>query len=118
MQLSQPVSTGAQILLYILLLVHSAVSYVDAHRTEMHVGLCCPQDPALGTVCCFLAHHLLLLLSRLQACQKHSVAPGVFCLGQERAAQLAQQGYKYVAYDTDLGVLINYASSTMANLRK
>jgi 2-keto-3-deoxy-L-rhamnonate aldolase RhmA len=54
----------------------------------------------------------------LQACNKHGVAPGVFCLGEARAAQLAAQGYKYVAYDTDLGVIMNYSASTMAQLKQ
>jgi hypothetical protein len=53
----------------------------------------------------------------LQACQKHGVAPGVFCLGEARAAQLAAQGYTYVAYDTDLGVVMNCSASTMAKLK-
>jgi hypothetical protein len=53
----------------------------------------------------------------LQACKKHNVAPGVFCLGEARAAQLAAQGYQYVASDTDLGVIMNYSASTMAALK-
>jgi 2-keto-3-deoxy-L-rhamnonate aldolase RhmA len=53
----------------------------------------------------------------LQACTKHGVAPGVFCLGEARAVQLAGQGYQYVAYDTDLGVIMNYSASTMAKLK-
>jgi 2-keto-3-deoxy-L-rhamnonate aldolase RhmA len=53
----------------------------------------------------------------MQACKKHGVAPGVFCLGEARAAQLAGQGYQYVAYDTDLGVIMNYSASAMAKLK-
>uniref|UniRef100_A0A383VZ87 HpcH/HpaI aldolase/citrate lyase domain-containing protein n=1 Tax=Tetradesmus obliquus TaxID=3088 RepID=A0A383VZ87_TETOB len=54
----------------------------------------------------------------VEACNKHGVAPGVFCLGEARAAQLAAQGYKYVAYNTDLGVIMNYSASTLAKLRR
>ncbi|KAF6255716.1 Pyruvate/Phosphoenolpyruvate kinase-like domain-containing protein [Scenedesmus sp. NREL 46B-D3] len=53
----------------------------------------------------------------VQACNNHGVAPGVFCLGEARAAQLAAQGYTYVAYNTDLGVVMNYSASTMAKLK-
>jgi hypothetical protein len=52
----------------------------------------------------------------MQACKAHGVAPGVFCLGQARAAALAQQGFAHVGYDTDLNILINYSSSTAAEL--
>lgn len=64
---------------------------------------------------------LLLMLPELltlQACERHKVAPGVFCLGVERARQLAAQGYHYIGYDTDLGVLINYSSSTVKQLKQ
>lgn len=59
---------------------------------------------------------LLCLLASMQACKAHGVAPGVFCLGQARAAALAQQGFAHVGYDTDLNILINYSSSTAAEL--
>lgn len=53
----------------------------------------------------------------LQACRKHGVAPGVFCLGQERAVALAALGYTRVAYQTDLGVLVQYATSSLTALK-
>jgi hypothetical protein len=40
----------------------------------------------------------------------------VFCLGQARAAALAQQGFAHVGYDTDLNAIINYSSSTAVEL--
>jgi hypothetical protein len=51
------------------------------------------------------------------ACAKARVAPGVFCLGKERAAALAGQGYRYIAFDTDLNGLIGYAQGVTAALR-
>jgi 2-keto-3-deoxy-L-rhamnonate aldolase RhmA len=51
------------------------------------------------------------------ACAKAGVEAGVFCLGRERAAALAGQGYRAVAFDTDLNALISYAQSTVGALR-
>lgn len=71
-------------------------------------------------VCVLLScrHSLLLLhLLSLQACQKHGVQPGVFCLGEERAADLAHMGYTRIAYNTDLSVLVNYAVSSSTKLK-
>jgi hypothetical protein len=45
------------------------------------------------------------------------VQPGVFCLGEASAKHFAGLGYKQVAYDTDLSILISYASSTAGRLR-
>lgn len=42
----------------------------------------------------------------------------MFCLGEARAAQLAGQGYHYVAYDTDLGAIMAYTAGVQASLRK
>lgn len=59
----------------------------------------------------------LLLLLLLQACKKHGVQPGVFCLGEQRAAELASMGYTNIAYNTDLSVLVNYTVSSMNKLK-
>lgn len=61
------------------------------------------------------AHPSILLA--LQACEKHKIAPGVFCIGEERAAQLAAKGFKYVAYDTDLGAMMNYTATVQGRLK-
>jgi 2-keto-3-deoxy-L-rhamnonate aldolase RhmA len=53
----------------------------------------------------------------VQACGKHGIAPGVFCLGEQRARALAAQGYQYVAYDTDLNLIISSISGTQASLK-
>lgn len=52
-----------------------------------------------------------------QACRKHGVQPGVFCLGEERAAELASMGYTNIAFNTDLSVLVNYTVSSMNKLK-
>lgn len=52
------------------------------------------------------------------ACDKAGVAPGVFCLGAERAAALGAAGYRYVAFDTDLNALISYAGGAAAALKQ
>lgn len=52
-----------------------------------------------------------------QACRKHGVQPGVFCLGEERAAELASVGYKNIAFNTDLSVLVNYTVSSLNKLK-
>eukprot|EP00877_Chromochloris_zofingiensis_P009735 jgi/Chrzof1/5014/Cz15g08170.t1 len=54
----------------------------------------------------------------IATCTKYGIQPGVFCLGQQRAQKLAAQGYKYVAYDVDLNVMINYSMLTMAALKE
>lgn len=41
----------------------------------------------------------------------------MFCIGEERAAQLAAKGFKYVAYDTDLGAMMNYTASIQQRLK-
>jgi 2-keto-3-deoxy-L-rhamnonate aldolase RhmA len=53
----------------------------------------------------------------LQACVKHGVQPGVFCLGEQRAAELASMGYVNIAYNTDLSVLVNYTVSSLNKLK-
>jgi len=53
----------------------------------------------------------------VQACGKHGIAPGVFCLGEQRARALAAQGYQYVAYDTDLNLIISSISGTQGSLK-
>jgi hypothetical protein len=64
----------------------------------------------------FVATPLLLLLL-LQACEKYKITPGVFCIGEARAAELAAKGFKYVAYDTDLGAMMAYTSGVQARLK-
>lgn len=59
---------------------------------------------------------LSMLAAHAQACQRHGVVPGVFCLGETRAAELAAQGYVNIAYGTDLGVLVSYTGSSMEKL--
>jgi hypothetical protein len=56
-------------------------------------------------------------LQVLATCSAKGIAAGVFCLGQQRAAHFAAQGYKYVAYDVDLNILIQYSAETTAALR-
>jgi hypothetical protein len=41
----------------------------------------------------------------------------VFCIGEARAAELAGKGFKYVAYDTDLGAMMAYTSGVQARLK-
>lgn len=53
----------------------------------------------------------------LEACEAHGVTPGVFCQGQARASQFADQGYKNIAYDADINIIINYTTFTMSALR-
>jgi hypothetical protein len=60
---------------------------------------------------------VLLLRMPLQACVQHGVQPGVFCLGEQRAAELASMGYVNIAYNTDLSVLVNYTVSSMNKLK-
>lgn len=91
------------------------------------VSTCQPaQPPQLAVLCrhphsrhwrCWLLTLLMLLLSPPQACQKHAVQPGVFCLGEQRAAELANMGYANIAHNTDLSVLVNYTVSSMDKLK-
>ena len=53
----------------------------------------------------------------LAACRRHGVAPGVFCLGKERAAKLGGMGYRWVGFDTDLNALISHAGGVVGALR-
>lgn len=53
----------------------------------------------------------------LQACARYNITAGVFCIGEERAAQLAAKGFKYVAYDTDLGAMMSYTASIQQRLK-
>lgn len=53
----------------------------------------------------------------VEACRRHGVQPGVFCLGEERAAELASVGYRNIAFNTDLSVLVNYTVSSMNKLK-
>lgn len=53
----------------------------------------------------------------LKACEKYKITPGVFCIGEARAAELAAKGFKYVAYDTDLGAMMAYTSGVQARLK-
>jgi hypothetical protein len=57
------------------------------------------------------------MLLLLQACEKYKITPGVFCIGETRAAELAAKGFKYVAYDTDLGAMMSYTSSVQSRLK-
>jgi hypothetical protein len=54
----------------------------------------------------------------VEACIKNGVTPGVFCLGQERAAQLASQGFVNIAWGTDTGSLMDLVSGTQKRLAK
>lgn len=53
----------------------------------------------------------------LEACRKHDVAAGTFCVGKERAAALAAMGFRFVGFDTDLNALISYAGGVAAEVR-
>jgi len=52
-----------------------------------------------------------------QACTKYGLTPGVFCLGEARAAFLAEQGFHCIAYDTDLGAIMNYTATIQSKLK-
>jgi hypothetical protein len=41
----------------------------------------------------------------------------VFCLGEARAAFLAEQGFHCIAYDTDLGAIMNYTATIQSKLK-
>lgn len=61
--------------------------------------------------------HLSPRFACCQACEKYKIVPGVFCIGEARAAELAAKGFKYVAYDTDLGAMMNYTATVQAKLK-
>jgi hypothetical protein len=52
----------------------------------------------------------------LQACKKHKVTPGVFCLGEQRAKQLSAQGFINIAYGTDTGSLMDFVDGMQKRL--
>lgn len=54
---------------------------------------------------------------RMQACKKHKVTPGAFCLGEARAKQLSAQGFINIAYGTDTGSLMDYVDGMQKRLR-
>ncbi len=54
----------------------------------------------------------------VQACKKHEVTPGAFCLGEERALQLASQGFVNIAYGTDTGSLMDVVSGMQKKLQR
>jgi len=62
-------------------------------------------------------HCILHAYVCLQACKKHKVAAGVFCLGQERASQLAAKGFVNIAYGTDTGSLMDFVSNMQKQLQ-
>jgi hypothetical protein len=53
----------------------------------------------------------------VQACKKHKVTPGAFCLGEERALQLAGQGFVNIAYGTDTGSLMDFVNGMQKKLQ-
>eukprot|EP00775_Hariotina_reticulata_P005762 gene5762-6002_t len=53
----------------------------------------------------------------LKGCAKYGLTPGVFCLGEARAALLAEQGFNCIAYDTDLGAIMNYTATIQSRLK-
>lgn len=74
--------------------------------------------------CCVAAALLSLLLSLLlpmllftQSCTKYNIVPGVFCLGEARAAALAGQGFVNIAYGTDTGALQDFISGMQQRLK-
>lgn len=54
----------------------------------------------------------------LAACRRAGVKAGAFCLGQERAGQVAAMGFDWVGFDADLNVVISYAQSAAKALGK
>jgi hypothetical protein len=54
----------------------------------------------------------------VQACRKHKVIPGAFCLGEARAKQLSGQGFVNIAYGTDTGSLMDHVDGMQKRLRK
>ncbi|KAF8068167.1 rhmA [Scenedesmus sp. PABB004] len=55
--------------------------------------------------------------ARAQACDRHGITPGVFCLGEDRAAELGGRGFRNVAYDTDLGAMMAYTAGVQGRLK-
>lgn len=53
----------------------------------------------------------------VDACKKHKVTPGVFCLGEARASQLASKGFVNIAYGTDTGSLMDFVSGMQKRLQ-
>jgi 2-keto-3-deoxy-L-rhamnonate aldolase RhmA len=52
----------------------------------------------------------------VEACTKAGVLPGVFCLGEARANQLAGKGFVNIAYGTDTGVLMDHVAGVQERL--
>ena len=65
------------------------------------------QTPAAGVPVCIF----------LQACKKHKVVAGVFCLGEKRAAHLAAKGFTNIAYGTDTGALMDFVDGMQKRLQ-
>jgi hypothetical protein len=53
----------------------------------------------------------------LQACKKHNITPGVFCLGEERATRLSAMGFVNIAYGTDTGSLMDFVNGMQKRLQ-
>lgn len=60
---------------------------------------------------------LLLLSVCMQACKKHKITPGVFCLGEDRAARLSAMGFVNIAYGTDTGSLMDFVDGMQKRLQ-
>lgn len=59
----------------------------------------------------------VVLCCVVQACKKHKVIPGAFCLGEQRAKQLSAQGFVNIAYGTDTGSLMDHVDGMQKRLR-
>ncbi|GIL49249.1 hypothetical protein Vafri_5331, partial [Volvox africanus] len=53
----------------------------------------------------------------LEACDRHGVAAGCFCVGPFRARQLADLGYNAVGFDVDTNIVLNAAAAAMQQLK-
>ncbi|GLC46166.1 hypothetical protein PLESTF_001115100 [Pleodorina starrii] len=53
----------------------------------------------------------------LQACERHGVAAGCFCVGAARARELAALGYRVVGFDVDVNMVINAAAAAVGQLK-
>ncbi|GIL73846.1 hypothetical protein Vretimale_5039 [Volvox reticuliferus] len=53
----------------------------------------------------------------LEACNRHGVAAGCFCIGSFRAKQLADLGYHAVGFDVDTNIVLNAAAAAMQQLK-
>jgi 2-keto-3-deoxy-L-rhamnonate aldolase RhmA len=51
------------------------------------------------------------------ACRRAGIKAGAFCLGKERARQVAALGYEWVGFDSDLNAAISYAQGVVQELR-